>query len=519
VSWRVADPASATRPPRRRDVLLVFALLAAVSSALLLRAALLPPPGTVFVGTFYYVDDFYNYLSYVQQAEDGALAFASKLASPRLPPSLVNLEWLAVGWTSRLLGRHSLVAYRLFGLAGALLLVALVARWLDEAGIAPRHRRAGLLLVFTGGGLGGVLAALGVISPDRALDVRAGLFPFVEVLANPHFVAGTALLLASLLAFARGRPGTGILLGTTLGLVRPYETVLLVSVVGLAVVLDRPRDEWPRRLLPLLGLFPVIAWNAWLFLAGPGFGSFSSAHYAAVHPPAWELALALGPAGILALSIWRLPPADEGTRIRRLMLGSWAVLALAVGVTRPVAFSLQLLVGVGVPLLALAAVSLSYARRGALEAAVVALAGTAVYVVWLVASPGPPWHVPASRWNAAIRLRAVCHRGDVVVAPPDIGLYVGGLTACWPWVSHAAAADHVERDAAARRFYSDEPGSWRTAFLDDACARAVVFSADDAGERPGWSAEGDGFRLLPGKAGPFPQARVYVRDRAPAGCN
>ena len=98
-----------------RPVAFTWLLVAGVSGALLLRAALTSPPGTVFVGTFYYVDDFYNYLSYVQQAEDGALVFRNKLASPTLPPALVNLEWLLVGWLSVLLGGAPLVAYRLLG--------------------------------------------------------------------------------------------------------------------------------------------------------------------------------------------------------------------------------------------------------------------------------------------------------------------------------------------------------------------------------------------------------------------
>jgi hypothetical protein len=44
----------------RRAALLVFLLLAAVSTSLALRASVAPPRGTVFVGTHFYVDDFYN---------------------------------------------------------------------------------------------------------------------------------------------------------------------------------------------------------------------------------------------------------------------------------------------------------------------------------------------------------------------------------------------------------------------------------------------------------------------------
>lgn len=502
-----------------RRIVLVWLLLAAVSSALLLRAALDPPPGTVFVGTFYYADDFYNYLSYVQQAEDGALVFRNKLAAPHLPPSLVNLEWLGVGWASVLLGGRPLVAYRLVGLLAALAFVALVDRWLARAGMPPGRRLAGLLLVFTGGGAGGLLVATGVLAPRHALDLRAGLFPFVEVLANPHFVAGTVLLLAALLAFAGRRPVAGVLLGSALGLVRPYETAVLIVVVAVAVLLGRPRREWPRRLAPLLGLAPVLAWNAWLFFVSPGFRAFSSARYAALAPGWWELALAVGPAAFVALvTVRRLPDDDEDARRHRLFLTVWAVLGLVVGLARPVPFSLQLLVGIGVPLLGLAAVGLSSVRRGALESAVVLFAGTSLFAVSLASSAGPPWHVPEARWEVARALRPACRAGDVVLAPPDVGLYVGGLTACWPFVSHGAASDFDERDRAARRFYSDEPGAWRSAFLDGSCVRFVVLPTGDPAAREGWSARDDGFRPLPDAVAASPGVGVLARDVLPPAC-
>ena len=56
-----------------------------------------PPAGTAFLGTFYYVDDFYNYLSYAQQAEDGAFLFTNKALLADHAPALVNLEWWLVG--------------------------------------------------------------------------------------------------------------------------------------------------------------------------------------------------------------------------------------------------------------------------------------------------------------------------------------------------------------------------------------------------------------------------------------
>jgi hypothetical protein len=476
---------------RTRGASLVFLLLVAVSVSLALRAWLLPPKGTVFVGTFYYVDDFYNYLSYVEQAERGALVFRNKLADPALPPSLVNLEWLAVGWLSALLGGRPLLAYRLFGLAALAALVLGADRWLARSGLPGGRRLAGLLLVGTGGGLGGLLFLLGRLPGERALDVRTGIFPFVEAIANPHFVAGTALLLAALGAFAAGRGALGAALGTALGLVRPYDAALLAGVEGLAVLLTARAREWPRRLLPVLALGPVLAYDGWLFLASPGFAAFSSPRYAAVGPSPGDLALALGPALLLALLAFRVREREGAGH--RLRLALWAALALLVVLLRPASFSLQLLVGVGVPLLVLAAVGLARLPRGVLEASVPLMATTAAVVVWLCTLPSPTWFPPAARWQAAAALGSACRPGDIVVAPEDIGLYAGGLTPCWPYVSHSAAPDHDARATEVRGFYGATPAE-RAAFLERVCAAHVVLPAPLP---EGWLAPGTRFRPGP----------------------
>jgi hypothetical protein len=492
-----------------RPVVLTWLLLAALSSAILLRAALATPPGTVFVGTLYYVDDFYNYLSYVQQAADGAVVFRNKLTSPDLPPALVNLEWLLVGWLTALLGDAPLLAYRLVGLAALAVFVAQVDRWLVRGGLPPPRRLAGLLLVFTGGGLGGLLLVLSPDGPWRLYDVGAGLFPFVEVLANPHFVVGTTLLAAGLGAFAANRPGLGVVLGSLLAFVRPYDAALLAGVAGLGVLLRWPPRQWPRHLLPVAALAPALLYNAWVFLWSPGFRVFSSPVYATSGPSPVELALAIGPAVLVALSAARgRARLDESERRHRLYLALWAALAILMVVLRPVSFSLQFLAGVGVPLLALGAMGLGSLRQGLLEAAIPLFAGTAVMVTALQLQPNPYRNVPAERWRVADALGEVCRPGELVLAPSDIGLYVGGLTACWPWVSHSASPEHASREAAMTRFYSARPVD-RARLLDEACATHVVVPrAWPAGGLP----PGTPFRLRLGVDGVGGGLTVYSRD-------
>src|SRR5438093_5715215 len=113
-----------------RPVLLAWLFVSVLTSLPYVRAAAQPPPGRVFVGFFYYVDDAYNYLSFVQQAEDGAFLLRNKDVSPPPPARLVNLEWWIVGRISALVGRRPALAYRLFGLVAALALLIAVDRWL-----------------------------------------------------------------------------------------------------------------------------------------------------------------------------------------------------------------------------------------------------------------------------------------------------------------------------------------------------------------------------------------------------
>src|SRR5215510_12441314 len=141
-----ARPAAEDAEPKesrgRWPVTLVFLLLATLTGLPFLAALLQPPAGRTFTGTFYYGDDFYNYLSYVQQAEDGAFLFRNKLVLEDHAPALVNLEWWAVGRLSRALGRRPLLAYRLLGLAATLALLLGIDRWLAAGGLPPSHRLA-----------------------------------------------------------------------------------------------------------------------------------------------------------------------------------------------------------------------------------------------------------------------------------------------------------------------------------------------------------------------------------------
>jgi hypothetical protein len=501
--------------PRWRAVALSWSLLSLWTGGLHLRAALDPPPGRVFVGTFHWIDDVYNYASYVQQAEDGAFLFRNRLLPPaESRPELVNLEWWVVGRISRLLGRRPFLAYRLFALGASLALVAGVERWLRKAGVPPSHRLPALLFVLLGGGLGGWLFELTDLPVEHCLDMSVALYPFLEVLANPHFTAGTALLLWALWAFC-AVPGCrgialGTILGTALGLVRPYDLVLLGAVRAVGAAASEPPRRWARALAPLLGLVPVLAYDLWVFFAG---GQFASFRRGAAFPPWDQFAPALGPALALALLSARAAPGDAASRSARAHLWAWAAVAGAVIATRSGPISHQLLVGAGVPILVLGAAGLARYEPGLTALAALAMSSSAVAATRVVLADDPNWFAPRERMAAASALRGLCAPGDLVLGPPDVAQYALGLSRCHALLAHPAAPDYGTRLEEARAFYAEWPADRRSAWLDRNRVTHLVLPGD-AGPLPrAWLGATTPFRRAARVGAGAAGLGVYVRPR------
>ena len=495
-----------------KPVAVAWALAAVVTTAPYLVAALDPPPGRAFAGAFHWIDDVHNYLSFAQQAEDGRVVFGNKLLLEAHAPSLVNLEWLVVGWISRACGREPFLAFRIVALLALAGLLSAGDRALARAGLPASHRLAALLLVAFGGGLGGLLFEFTERPAFRSADLYVGFHPFLEALANPHWLVATWLLLETLLALGRGgSPVPALVLGTALGLVRPYDLALAGLAHALAVVAAAPRSEWLRRALPLASLAPVALYNYVVFYRGDTFRTFGAGGTAYASPPASDLLWSLGPAAVLAaLGARRSAPTDDA-RMVRAQLWAWAAAAIAIVAARPVAFSLQFAVGAGLPLLLLGALALARVPAAAAVAAALAFSTSAVVATRIVLRPDPHWHVPAERVAAARMLRAHCRPGDLVFAPPDVGLYALPRASCRPFVSHPWEPDHAAREEAAAAFYGPLAPHARTAILDRLGARHVVLPGDAGPAPAAWLGAGTPFRKV-AQAGEGPRAlSLYVR--------
>jgi hypothetical protein len=491
-------------------VLSVWLALTTWSNLLYLRAALDPPPGRAFVGTFYWIDDFYNYASYVEQAARGQLLLRNKLADSRVGGTrLVNLEWSFLGALSWLLGRRPFLAYRVFGALASLALLAAVERWLSRLGVGAAQRTAALALVGFGGGLGGLLFESTDLPVQRCLDLSIGFFPYLEALLNPHFLAATAGLAWALWCFselpAPSGPVLGVLLGTLLGFSRPYDLALLLAVRAMAVVASEPRARWLRALAPLAGLAPALAWNLWVFFGSRQFALFRQG---SPFPDLLDLLPALGPVGLLAALEWRAPAVDAGRA--RAHLWAWVSVGLTLILLRPGGFALQLLAGLGLPLLVLAAAALRHLRPAATALAAVCLAGSAVAETGILLEHDPNWFVPRDRLATARALRDLCRPGDRLLAPADISLYAIGLSACHAFVAHPAAPDYPQHEAAVRSFYGALAPAARRALLDREAIAFVVLPGEPQRVVDAWLGAQAPFRVAAAVGSP-PTISICVR--------
>jgi hypothetical protein len=467
-----ASPAvAAPAPAGLRPVLVAWVLLAVLTTLPYVRAALAPPAGRVFAGFFWFIDDSYNYLSFVQQAASGRVLFENKLVLQPHAPALFNLEWLIVGWLTALLGGSPLVAYRLFGLAAAFPLVWGIDHWLRRSGLPDRGRLPALLLVATGGGLGGLATTLGSLSYTDAIDLSTGLFPALELLMSPHFVAATALFLWTLAALVEERTLPALLLGSALALTRPYDFVLVVLVRVAGVALGYAPRLWLRKLLPLAGYLPVVAYNYWLFYRNPAFTTFHAVNEL-IFPPWYAFAVALLPGLVLAGAVFRGLPGGDA-RQYWLHLLAWIAAALAIIAAPPVHFALQFLAGIGVPILVLAALGLARFPR-ALPAAAIGMSSTAVVALVMILGPDKRWFVPTEAFAVAPALAPACHEGDLALTAGATGLYVGGLTPCRAYSSHANEPGHETRRQELAWFYGAASPRERADFLDTRCVRFVL---------------------------------------------
>ncbi len=471
-------PASTTRAAAA--IVVGWTMLALLVSLPYAWASAWPPSGRFFSGAFAFQDDFYQYLSFLEQAGRGAVLFLNKFDVRPQSPALLNLAW----WTGGRLGVvaggpvEGLHALRVLGVG---LMLGSAALMLETGGLTGRWLAWGVALVTTGGGLGWLRLWRGV-PPMEVADVGMCLYPWWEALISGHALVGTALLVLALAWHVRWREGRAqrwrwLVAASVLGLCRPFDfgLFLLVAAASAAPRLlpSSSRRDALVRLASLLWLAPVLVYDLLIFEWHPSFSVYSGQN-AVPTPPLSTLVWALLPAGPLA-ALWLLRRQD-GVAAReelRATLRAWALVETAFLLAPGGGFALQFVNSLGALVLLAAALA---TPPPWLPALTVAASPTSLLLLWVSFHPSSAWFPPLAYREVALELKRDCEPGDVLLAPIDPSLIVAGLTPCHVVLGHRVLTPgFASRVEEVRRFYARESSPrWRTGYLDAVRARFVL---------------------------------------------
>ncbi|MDZ4860098.1 MAG: hypothetical protein SGI88_14060 [Candidatus Hydrogenedentes bacterium] len=308
------------------------------------------PKGEMFLGQVALADDVNSYYSFIRQAAQGHWVFRNTMTYIDHAPVFVNIEWLALGKCMRWFGWSPRTTFDAWRVAGVFMLLGAFAALAHVSLRSELHRRAALMMCAIGGGFGWLLALLmqaGVMhapdGPDMlnpALDLFAGIQPFVQLTRNPHFSLphGTFILMCMFMIIGENTRNprwyaVAALSALIHGLIRPYDLISLFVMIPVFVATEsavaRRLDlRWAAvRCLPLAVAAPVLLYYVYIFSVHPVFRFWASQGDQPFVPLHWHL-LSLGiafPLFAYRIARWRAQPlASPGERF----LAVWAVVIL-----------------------------------------------------------------------------------------------------------------------------------------------------------------------------------------------
>lgn len=442
-----------------RPSLLPMLLFLIIISAPYMLAAGLSGPDAVFGGFLLNPQDGNTYLAKMYQGWLGEWRF--KLPYSREPGEGVFLFgfYLWLGHVARWTGLSLIWVFHLARLTAAVLLAWMLWNFFNRT--APIRWIGWCFMVsLLGLGMGWLAFAAGVLTSDFWV---AEAYPFLSAYANPHFPLSLAIMLGLLTLPEPGharKPIAALLHaagGAILSLLSPFGAVLTVGILGTTLIIELVRNHGLR----LSGAFSPRVWveetgETELFrrMVAVGLGALPlSVHYVrtvrshpqlsvwdaqnlTLTPAVWDVVLALAPAIILAGI--GLAAAGRVRQERISLLIAWVLVAFLF-MYMPIGLQRRFMMGLYVPMVALAAWGLEWASRRSSKTTqrVAALAlGLALPTTALVLALGvigaavqaPALYLSRGEAKALDWIEANTPPDVLILASPEMGIFIPAHT-------------------------------------------------------------------------------------------
>lgn len=436
------------------------ALVMALTTLPYLVGGLSQTRGWRFGGFVLGVDDGNSYLAKMGQGARGAWLFTLPYSSePQRGVPLFELHLLlgklaGPGHAAQVLVYHA--ARIAFGFALLLISYLFLAEFLPGVG----HRRLGLALVALGGGLGWLLALMGLDHLFGSLPIdfySPEAYTFLILYALPHLAAARCLFLLGLLMYLRGRGVAAGLLLFGASLIQPLSVLLAWAVVlidfALAWLLTHsrfiakhpfgtlhPSRLTPHVLLTLLLSSPFVLYTLGLFSVDPILKQWNAQNILLSPHPIHYL-LGYGVLLIFGVGGWRAL-SKRNPDLARFVAG-WAIVVPFM-LYAPLTPQRRLIEGFQLPLVTLAVIGLTevirpYRRWLSLLVLTVTLPTSALLLAGGMAAaraPAEPLFHPADQLAAFEWLARSAQPGQVVLSSFETGNVLPAYTPLVAYIGH-----------------------------------------------------------------------------------
>ena len=425
----------------------VSGIILALTVAPILWGYLIAPDGWKFGGIIYNWQDSYSYLAKIWQGVRGEWVFTNPYSIETGPPIYaLYLNYLLLGHLAAWLQLDTTFVFHAARIAGGAILLFTLYAFLARIFSTVADRRFAFLICALGSGLGWLAVLFGKITPDLW---QTELSPFLSMHSNPHFPLAIAafiwvvdlvcieptLQVRDTLWMWAGLAASAV----TLAITQPYALIVAAGVGVLWLVLGwmaGRRVEWRAaiRLAVVLAVAaPFALYDVWIVVSDPDIALFNAQDLA---PTASVPELLLGGGLLLLLAVIGGVIALKrfaGHRDNRIEL--IAVLWGLVGVLMMYSPSLQqhrFAFALFIPLGVLAVIAIQQVRRLERPAARLAIMAmlSLTNILFLIVLFATLNHgntnlfVTDAEWKAMQFLRAAVPQHTVVLASPEMGLYI-----------------------------------------------------------------------------------------------
>lgn len=422
--------------------------LLAFSCVPYLVAWALTPPDLQFGGLLANPLDGNSYLAKMRIGAEGSLRYYLIYSSEEQQGHFFYLPYLVWGYLTARVGLPVPLGYHLGRVLAGLFFLWSAHRFLVQTLRPGGPVGLAWALVAISSGLGWMALPFGHIAPDLWVPEAIS---FYSLFTNMHFPLATGLMLWLFLLcvdpgreWLAGRPGKWRMVlvaicGAGLALALPFATLTAYPVVVAGLLWKWRRTacfSWADVRAIVISAIPVAVVGAYdlAVVASDPLVQVWNAQDVNISPPLWDVALAYGVVGLLAvLGAWRAWRARaEGA----MYLVVWAAVNLAL-VYVPLALQRRLIMGLHIPLCGLAALGagawldrLGGAARRRLGAAtltgVAAISNVVVVAIALSGAVAHDRHYFFSRAEAEAMAWLDAHAAprSVVLAAPSTSLFI-----------------------------------------------------------------------------------------------